>query len=217
MWKKDTANGLCFGANNSENKRQATDKYGCFPLAVQPYGRPRHRMYLPPVSWRYSKPPNMVSKHFYRFFLLLVFLRTGGIFSQVKQSFDYVLSPGIAYQGQPIYELNLLVGRYEEAPCWSSLAGVRIGTETTFGSGNKFLIAPKAGFEVSSMIICFRGTALTYINGRHAQLRLLPEIGISIASYANLTYGYAFAVTRSDLFDIPGHRIALSFNLGHAL
>lgn len=151
--------------------------------------------------------------YFYSFLLALVFLQPGAVLSQEKSSFDYALSPGIAYQGQPFYELNLLVGRYESGLSGNAFLGARIGMETNFANGDACVFAPKVGIEFSGMLICFRGTVLTYINGPHTQLRLLPEIGISLFCFANLTYGYAFPVSKSDHFDVSGHRIALSFNL----
>jgi hypothetical protein len=134
---------------------------------------------------------------------------------QKKRPLDIAISPGVAYQeGQFLGELNVLAGRYESSMCGgNSFAGVRIGAETNFARGNEFLFAPKVGVEASGLIFCFRATALTYISGRHAQLRFLPEIGISVFCFANLTYGYSFALTQSDFIDLPGHRFTLSFNL----
>ena len=126
---------------------------------------------------------------------------------------DLALSPGIVYQGEPVYELNLLAGRYVSEMSGNAFPGVRLGVETNFRQGNEWYFAPKAGFELSGMIICFRGTAMACVQRSDIQFRLVPEIGVSLAGLVNLTYGYAFAFNRPDGFDLPRHRIALSLNL----
>ena len=130
-----------------------------------------------------------------------------------REPFDFAISPGVACQGQFFGELNLLGGRYVSEMTGNAFPGVRLGVESNFRSKDELIIAPKIGFEISGMVICLRGTALTYFQGPYVQVRLLPEAGISLLGFANLTYGYSFPLNNSDKFDLQGHRFALSFNL----
>lgn len=142
---------------------------------------------------------------------LLAFLPVFGVAQRFEP--DPALSPGIVYQGEPVYELNFLAGRYISEMGGNAFPGVRLGVETNFRQGSDGYFAPKAGFELSGMIICLRGTAMACVQRSGIQFRLVPEIGVSLAGFVNLTYGYAFALNRPEGFGLAHHRVALSLNL----
>jgi hypothetical protein len=84
--------------------------------------------------------------------------------------------------------------------------------ETNFNK-NDFVIAPKIGYELAGMVFCFRGNAVCYFHKSQRDLRLLPEIGITLACMVNITYGYGFPILDNKILDIGRSRITLTINL----
>jgi hypothetical protein len=137
--------------------------------------------------------------------------------AQEKKRPDFALSPGIVFQNQTFGEINILVGRYESSTGGNAFGGIRVGLESNLKTKEEHIYAPKIGVELSGMLMCIRGTVLSYINADTVQLRLLPEAGFSYLGFANLTYGYNFQLSKADIAGISKHRIALSININRDL
>jgi hypothetical protein len=125
-----------------------------------------------------------------------------------------ILSPGISYQGQWFGEVNLMRAKITGAgPCSAPvIGGARLGVEFNFDR-HHFVYAPKLGFEVSTMLISLRGNAIAYIDDGKTDLRLLPEIGLSLLGLANLNYGYGAPLLKFEATAATRHRISLTVNL----
>ena len=141
-------------------------------------------------------------------------------FSQEKKGkYDFVFSPEIISQKKLFGGANLLIGRIEIEKYFhfKSIAGVRVGFESNFKNNENFIIAPKVGFEISAAIIAVRLSAVNYFQNNKSEFRIVPEIGISLNSFVNLTYGYNFRITNKQIDGLNGHRFCLSFNINNDL
>jgi hypothetical protein len=131
-----------------------------------------------------------------------------------------ILSPGISYQGQIFGEINLMYSKLAIEHGGNAIWGPRIGIEANF-SRDRFIYAPKVGYELSGMLIALRGNAVGYFDDRKLDLRLLPEAGVSLAGAINLTYGYSLPILNHKSTEVARHRITLTANvhrdLWHAL
>jgi hypothetical protein len=145
-------------------------------------------------------------------FIGLLSLIVSGQTESEKPPTKIIFSPGLIYQGQFLGELNLMFSKLEIETGGSVIWGPRIGLETGY-SQDKFLIAPKIGYEFSGLLICLRGNALVYIQDKKSDYRLLPEIGISLGGAMNLCYGYNFHIYNDKIENIGTNRISLTINL----
>ncbi len=127
---------------------------------------------------------------------------------------DIAISPGVIDQYQKFGDINLSIGRYEKGPDGGAFGGVRLGIETNFKKGNEFMYAPKIGLELFSSFVCIRLSTLYYTRDAVHQVRLLPEVGASLWGVANLTVGYGFELTKSNLAYYAGNaRVSLCINI----
>lgn len=159
--------------------------------------------------------------------LILVFLIVAApVLSAIGQDLPeedkpkLILSPGISYQGEFFGEINLMYSRLAIEHGGNTIWGPRIGLEANF-SKDRFIYAPKVGYELSGMLIALRGNAIGYIDDKKLDLRLLPEAGLSLAGAINLTYGYSLPILNFKSPEVARHRITLTANvhreLWHAL
>ena len=152
------------------------------------------------------------------FILIIVVQKSYGQIFHRKENQErlVILSPGVSLQGNGnIYaELNLMLAKLESGgPCNpSALTGPRIGIETNFRNDH-FVYAPKIGWEASGLLFCFRGNAVTYIDKGKVDLRILPEIGLSLLSGINLIYGYNIPLLDYRTTATTRHRLTLTVNL----
>ena len=131
---------------------------------------------------------------------------------------DVVISPGVINQYQKFADINLLIGKYEPGANGGAFGGLRLGIESNFKKGNELMYAPKVGLEIFSSFVCMRLSTLYYTRESVHQVRLLPEIGISFWNVANLTVGYGFELTKSNLAYYAGNsRVSLCINLHKGL
>lgn len=124
----------------------------------------------------------------------------------------YILSPGISYQRQLMPELNLMLAKSVIEHGGNAIWGPRIGIESNF-SKKDLIVGAKLGYELAGMVLCFRGTTISYFNQNKIDLRILPEAGISLFGALNLTYGYNIPLLDYRIPGISNHRIALTANL----
>ena len=127
-----------------------------------------------------------------------------------------ILSPGISYQGQFFGEINLMYSKFAIEHSGNAIWGPRIGIEANFNH-DKFIYAPKVGYEFSGMLIALRGNAVGYIDDKKLDLRLLPEAGISLLGAVNLTYGYNLPILSFKSTEVARHRITLTANVNRGI
>ncbi|GLB53524.1 hypothetical protein NBRC110019_25650 [Neptunitalea chrysea] len=133
-----------------------------------------------------------------------------------KIPYDKAFSPGIIFQDDVFADINLFIGstianKKNYIPIAGAI-GTRMGFETNFSKDN-FTIAPKIGYELSVEIISLRLSALNYFQQEKSEFRVLPEIGLTLGGWADLTYGYGIQINDANLHNVAQHRVALTFNL----
>ena len=67
------------------------------------------------------------------------------------------------------------------------------------------------------MLFTLRFSAVNYFQNGNSEFRILPELGLSLGGWANLTYGYGIAFKNENLKNVSNHRISLTFNLNRKL
>lgn len=127
-----------------------------------------------------------------------------------------ILSPGFSYQGQFFGEINLMYASHYIGHGGNAIWGPRIGIEANVNQ-DRFVYAPKLGYELSGLLIALRGNAVGYIDNKRIDLRLLPEAGISLLGAINLTYGYNLPVLRFKSPEVARHRITFTVNVHREL
>jgi hypothetical protein len=123
-----------------------------------------------------------------------------------------VLSPGLSYQGQFLGEMNLMQLKGIRSRESVLVRGPRIGLEFNFNTSH-FIYAPKIGYEWTFIFFTLRGNVISYVDQRKIDLRFLPEIGLSMIGYANLTYGYNVPLLNFKSAEIDNHRITFTINI----
>ncbi|MEZ4800303.1 MAG: hypothetical protein R2809_11130 [Flavobacteriales bacterium] len=94
--------------------------------------------------------------------------------------------------------------------------GPFIGLGSTIGANNNALVS-KLGYAHYEGFIAGRVQVLNYTDFKQSQFVLRPELGLSMLSWINLTYGYSINL-KSDKNLIPtGHSISISVNLSSYL
>jgi len=122
----------------------------------------------------------------------------------------FVWSIGGAYQGSFLFETNVTYSKFKSG--WVIVTrGPRIGIESHLSQDN-FIYAPKIGYEYNAVLVAFRGSAISYFDHGKPDLRLLPEIGLTLFGLVDLTYGYSFPLSHFRSEAIGRNRIALSIN-----
>lgn len=135
---------------------------------------------------------------------------------------DIVFSPGLIVQHETFLEFNVLIGDViiesgnNKIPI-VGVQGFRIGVETNLRDGHNHTIAPKIGYEMAVTAFALRLSAVNYFQNRRSEFRILPELGISIIGWLNLTYGYGIRLNNGHLNNVSYHRVGLSINLDNRL
>jgi hypothetical protein len=134
-----------------------------------------------------------------------------------KSDFGVAFTPGIILQRNVFIDANLFLGKIytivdQKIPI-VGVNGYRIGIETDCNRR----IVPKVGYEFSLLVTSFRFTLADYIQGNQSEFRVIPELGIGIGGWINLTYGYGISLNKANLTDIGHHRLALTINLNKRL
>nr|WP_321231179.1 hypothetical protein [uncultured Psychroserpens sp.] len=133
---------------------------------------------------------------------------------------DILFSPGVIVQHETFLEFNVSIGEVTAINGKIPLVGFegfRVGFETNLRDRHNHTIAPKIGYEISATLFSIRLSAVNYFQNGNSEFRLLPEIGISMYGWANLTYGYGIPFNNGNLDNVSCHRVALSFNLDKRL
>jgi len=133
---------------------------------------------------------------------------------------DFAFSPGIIVQHETFLEFNVMLGEVTDINGKIPIVGIegfRLGVETNLRDGRNHTIAPKFGYEFSMTLFSLRLSAVNYFQNGNSEFRILPEIGLSIGGWANLTYGYGIPLNNGNLNNVSCHRVALSFNINKRL
>ncbi len=71
--------------------------------------------------------------------------------------------------------------------------------------------------DIDVLFLSVRASAVSYVENRNVDLRILPEVGFSFFGLANLTYGYGIPVMSHRIEEVSRHRVTLTFNLSRNL
>lgn len=141
------------------------------------------------------------------FFLCLVFVG--------KAQYSYkrlTLSPALIYQNNFSGGFTIMDAYYDRYSGLYVVMGPFIGTEVVFDNPSP-VIAPKIGYQISTMLVCARVSEINYFHARGTDVRLLPEIGIDLVGKINLCYGYNIHVAGNQYSNISNNRITLIYNI----
>lgn len=122
---------------------------------------------------------------------------------------DWIISFGTAFaKNCVIGEFGVINGAAIES---IGMIGFRMGSE--FSLNKNFYIGPKVGFEADFAFISAKLNLINYTDFNYYEPKLTPEIGLSIAGYLNVTYGYNISLTSKRIEHIPTHRISITINI----
>jgi hypothetical protein len=147
-------------------------------------------------------------------FVLFLTLTSFSIYCQNSnpKNIRFLFSPGVSYQGQLFGEVNLMYSEILMSHGVGAIWGPRVGIEANFKQDN-FIYAPKIGYELSATFFVLRANMVSYIDKNKVDLRILPEAGISLLGYFNLTYGYGIPTLNFENPEVTRHRFTLTANL----
>ena len=162
-------------------------------------------------------------KHLVLFVLLLSSLWGYAQHTEGKKESNIaiVFSPGIVVRDHVFADASVFIGKVTattdtKIPVVGSM-GFRIGMESNFRTKEHYTIAPKIGYEINPMFLCFRLSAVNYFQHRKSEFRILPELGFSLGGWANLTYGYGIALENKNLHGLSPHSFTLTINWNKSL
>ncbi len=133
----------------------------------------------------------------------------------------FVFSPGITYQSNFYLDVNLLYGiTFNNSPTKIPIIyyqGFRLGAESSTIGVDNYTIAPKIGYEYCPMFFSLRLSGAVYFQNDNIQPRIIPELGLSLSTFINITYGYGFNLSHSNIQDLSHHRLTISVNFNRHL
>ena len=135
--------------------------------------------------------------------------------SRIFENFKLYPSVGISYQKQLVGEVGVIYAYSQPfSHCQTNiLYGIKLASEFNFDS-NHFYMAPKIGIQTDYLLLSARLNLIDYTNSTYHDLKLTPEIGLSITNIINIYYGYNIPLTPNKINDIGTHRVTLNFNFG---
>ncbi|WP_179007817.1 hypothetical protein [Winogradskyella forsetii] len=141
--------------------------------------------------------------------------------NQTETKTDFAISPGLILQGNLFADVNIMIGKVtvdlnSKIPI-VGISGFRLGFESNFRNNENYTIAPKIGYEISPMLYTLRLSAVNYFQNGNSEFRILPELGLSLGGWVNLTYGYGIVLKDENLRNVSNHRVSLTFNLNKKL
>jgi hypothetical protein len=78
---------------------------------------------------------------------------------------------------------------------------------------NRGVVAPKLWFEAEVMIFTARLDCGYYEYRKRSDLRLTPQLGVSLLGFLNAYYGYQVPVNQQELSFLSRHRFTFTLNL----
>jgi hypothetical protein len=112
-------------------------------------------------------------------------------------------------------EVGMLYGKPDKSigSCSSGEFGSYFKLGTEFNAGpDRFILGPKVGYEFSLLILGGRISIVDYTDFKTQDIRLVPEVGISLLGRANLFYGFNIHLNENRFQEISRNRVTLSVN-----
>lgn len=130
----------------------------------------------------------------------------------------FIFSAGLSYQKQLVGEVGVIYGFSARGGSCNpgGLGGIKIATEFNFNNKD-FFIGPKICAELDVLIFGARLSLIDYTDFTYHDLKLTPEIGLSLSGMVNLFYGHNYSLTDKRLQNISTNRLSLTFNLDKEL
>jgi hypothetical protein len=144
---------------------------------------------------------------------LYILLSVVSVFGQQeKEGYRLGISTGYAYNYSSFLQAGLVWGKnIGNIHIPSSAFG--FGTDLGFNFKN-YLWAPKVFFEYNPFIgLPFRLNLISYLQSGTADIRLLPELGISAGGLFTISYGYGFRLSKQQLPAVASNRLSLNISL----
>jgi len=161
-------------------------------------------------------------------FILLLFFISVFVYSDENQSdkeinsndikFYFIIEPNIIFPEQITGSINFLLSFNENVKGNIDgviLHGPVLGFETNFMPYD-YAYGIKIGYHfdfVHFLGICFRVNSIMYNDNEKWDIRIQPEIGISILGQLGITYGYNFSLFENKNNVIGNHRIILFYRI----
>jgi hypothetical protein len=128
-----------------------------------------------------------------------------------------IFSSGFSFQKQFMGEVGVIYGYVINGSCSpGGLMGWKLASEFNF-SGKNFIIGPKIRAELDFALFGTRLSIVDYTDFTYHDIKLLPELGLSLIGSANLFYGYNFSLTNRRIPNIGTHRLSLTVNFNKEL
>ncbi len=112
-------------------------------------------------------------------------------------------------------EVGMLYGKPDKSisSCFSGELGSYFKLGTEFNTGpDSFIVGPKIGYEFSLLILGGGISMVDYTDFKTQDIRLVPEVGISLLGRANLFYGFNIHLNENRFQEISRNRVTLSVN-----
>lgn len=124
-----------------------------------------------------------------------------------------IYSFGCSYQNEFLAEAGLMYGwSAKTGPCNpGGMAGIKLASEFNF-SPNNFYIAPKISAQADLIFLALRVNIIDYTDFTHHDIKITPEIGITLLGHMDIMYGYNIPTAISTIPNISTHRVTLTFN-----
>ena len=118
----------------------------------------------------------------------------------------------IVYQNQFLYNFNLLFNIHNYTPIGLFFHGPIIGFENNFSTNN--INGFRFGYSLDYFtFISLKIMTIFYNKSEIWDLRIMPEIGITLFMVLGITYGYSIPVFENTINEIGKHRITLSIKI----
>lgn len=115
---------------------------------------------------------------------------------------------GVSRQSETFLDVNLNLYSVDTNQIKLMLfKGFRLGVESNLKSEN-FIWGPKVGYEVAGTTV-LRLSAVNYFDKGNVDVRLLPEVGLSICGTVSILYGYNIPLNDYQSSNVGYHKFSL--------
>jgi hypothetical protein len=124
----------------------------------------------------------------------------------------FILSTGFVYDERFWGDIGIVYAKTNNTDLLKlGLAGYRLGTEFTFAH-DKFLLGPKISAEVDFWFFGMRMNIIDYTDFTYHDLKLTPEIGLTLDGQIDIFYGYNISLSESNIPYVGDHRLTVTLN-----
>lgn len=142
--------------------------------------------------------------------ILLLTLSTRTYSQKPLDKYRHRLAPslGLSRQSETFLDLNLNLYSLDTNQIKLILfKGFRLGVESNLKADN-FVWGPKIGYEAAGTTV-LRLSAVSYLDKANVDIRLLPEIGLSICGTISILYGYNIPLNDYQSSNIGYHKFSV--------